>query len=269
MGGHHASAAVPAGVVVKAVAPLEHDGLGVSGVCGTRCRESTSHSRVEKNASAAALSKHDPTRPMDWRIPSLRHSAGERLRGVGRASVGVENDPLRLVVSPDRVLAAADRDGHRDRGAGQLRVPGAGRRGPQEPAGVQVDHGGQVQLPGRGRDLGDIADPALVDRARGEVPASIRSGNGAFDLSCLVNPLRRLIFRATTLAGASSRDRLLTDRPPLLAQVEHQPRRAVQPASASNPTFTARSMVSRRGPAWWTPVAMAVRGQPLVEPRDR
>jgi hypothetical protein len=25
------------------------------------CRDRTSHSRVEKNASAAALSKHDPT----------------------------------------------------------------------------------------------------------------------------------------------------------------------------------------------------------------
>jgi len=30
---------------------------------------------VEKNASAAALSKHDPTRPMDWRMSSRRHNA--------------------------------------------------------------------------------------------------------------------------------------------------------------------------------------------------
>ncbi len=33
-------------------------------------RDNTSHSRLEKNDAAAALSKHDPTRPMDWRIPS-------------------------------------------------------------------------------------------------------------------------------------------------------------------------------------------------------
>ena len=72
-GCHHASAAVPAGVVVEAVAPLEDDGLGLSGV-DDRCRDSTSHSREEKKASAAALSKQDPTRPMDWRMPILRHS---------------------------------------------------------------------------------------------------------------------------------------------------------------------------------------------------
>jgi hypothetical protein len=30
---------------------------------------------VEKNASAAALSKHDPTRPMHWRMSSRRHNA--------------------------------------------------------------------------------------------------------------------------------------------------------------------------------------------------
>lgn len=28
----------------------------------------------EKNASLAALSKHDPTRPIDCRIPNCRHS---------------------------------------------------------------------------------------------------------------------------------------------------------------------------------------------------
>ena len=37
-------------------------------------RERTSHSNDEKNASAAALSKHDPTRPIDCRIPIVRHS---------------------------------------------------------------------------------------------------------------------------------------------------------------------------------------------------
>ena len=39
-----------------------------------RCRDRTSHSCEENSASAAALSKHDPTRPTDWRTPSWRHS---------------------------------------------------------------------------------------------------------------------------------------------------------------------------------------------------
>jgi len=37
-------------------------------------RDRTSHSKLEKNASAAALSKHDPTRPIDWVILSRRQS---------------------------------------------------------------------------------------------------------------------------------------------------------------------------------------------------
>src|SRR5699024_9135328 len=37
-------------------------------------RDNTSHSSELKNASAAALSKHDPTRPIDWRIPSFPHN---------------------------------------------------------------------------------------------------------------------------------------------------------------------------------------------------
>src|SRR5699024_7277682 len=37
-------------------------------------RDNTSHSSELKNASAAALSKHDPTRPIDWRIPSFQHN---------------------------------------------------------------------------------------------------------------------------------------------------------------------------------------------------
>jgi hypothetical protein len=36
-------------------------------------RDRTSCSRVEKNASAAALSKHEPTLPIDWDTPSVRH----------------------------------------------------------------------------------------------------------------------------------------------------------------------------------------------------
>ena len=72
-GCHHASAAVPAGVVVEAVAPFEHEAWACR-VSRNVCRDSTSHSSEERNASAAALSKQDPTRPIDCRMPSLRLS---------------------------------------------------------------------------------------------------------------------------------------------------------------------------------------------------
>ncbi len=42
----------------------------VANVCLLR----TSHSSVEKNDSAAALSKHDPTRPIDCRIVNPAHN---------------------------------------------------------------------------------------------------------------------------------------------------------------------------------------------------
>jgi len=41
-------------------------------------RDNTSHSKEEKNASAAALSKHDPTRPIDCLIPIFWHSLVNR-----------------------------------------------------------------------------------------------------------------------------------------------------------------------------------------------
>jgi hypothetical protein len=65
---------VPALVVVEAVAPVDTTARAFA-VLSNSCRESTSHSRLEKNASAAALSKHEPTRPIDWRISSRRHRA--------------------------------------------------------------------------------------------------------------------------------------------------------------------------------------------------
>ena len=37
-------------------------------------RLNSSHSSVEENASAAALSKDDPARPIDWLIPQRWHA---------------------------------------------------------------------------------------------------------------------------------------------------------------------------------------------------
>ncbi|MDT4975234.1 MAG: hypothetical protein QOG98_992 [Pseudonocardiales bacterium] len=61
---------MPPSGVVELVAPHQQDRAGLDlrleGV-----RDRTSCSRVETNDSAAALSKHDLTRPIDCRMPSL------------------------------------------------------------------------------------------------------------------------------------------------------------------------------------------------------
>lgn len=47
-------------------APVDHNRLGLMRVVeGKVCRDRTSHSKELKNPSAAALSKHEPTRPID------------------------------------------------------------------------------------------------------------------------------------------------------------------------------------------------------------
>jgi hypothetical protein len=66
--------AVPTLSVVEIVARGRDDGASL-GLGSEVVPREPSCSRVEKNASLAALSKHDPTRPIDCRIPSRRHNA--------------------------------------------------------------------------------------------------------------------------------------------------------------------------------------------------
>jgi hypothetical protein len=68
-----------AGGAVAALVILEpsHHSITTAWACPVlvkSCRDETSPSRLEKNVSAAASSKHDPTRPIDWRIWSRRQS---------------------------------------------------------------------------------------------------------------------------------------------------------------------------------------------------
>ena len=79
------------------------------------CRDRTSCSRVEKNASAAALSKHEPTLPIDCDTPSFRHSCGETPCSVGRSAIGVK-------ITVNGGGSTAHRRGHLDRIAGQVGV---------------------------------------------------------------------------------------------------------------------------------------------------
>ena len=131
----------------------------------------------------------------------------------------MEDDPLGLHLPPDCFLPTPGGHRHPDRRTRQLRVGVPRRRRPEEAPGVQVDHGGQVQLPRRGGDLGDIAHPLRVRPGRGEVPAQqVRE-------RALRLVLPRQPAAASDLAGhqtlATHRlcDRLLTDPPPGLAQV--------------------------------------------------
>ena len=103
-------------------------------------RESTSCSSVEKNDSTAALSKHDPTRPMDCAMSRVVHSAVKSFDVYCRSSYN------RCERSP-RYHATAGGDGHRDGLTSQVSI-GVGAGGiPQQPPEVQVDHGREIQLP--------------------------------------------------------------------------------------------------------------------------
>ena len=63
---HQCSGAVSASVVVEVLAPGHHN-LACVGFGGEVVPGQDLVSRVEKNASAAALSKHEPTLPIDLR----------------------------------------------------------------------------------------------------------------------------------------------------------------------------------------------------------
>jgi hypothetical protein len=116
---------VPTAGVVETLAPGD-DSLAAWSRVVKWCRDSTSCSNVENNASAAALSKHDPTPPIDWRTPETLTQAGETWCGVSRSAIGVEYDAL------DHGAAAAHRGCDLDRVAREfgvwVRAGGAGAR---------------------------------------------------------------------------------------------------------------------------------------------
>ena len=96
-------------------------------------------------------------------------------------------------------------------------------RGTQEAAGVQVDYGRQVQLPGSRRDLSDITNPPAFRAVGGEV-ASEQVGERRFGL---VLPSQAVTAPDPAgdqpLTAHRGRDRLLADGPAVVAQVMDQP----------------------------------------------
>lgn len=214
-------------VVVEPVGPVDDDGPGLGpGVELVPGQDFPLQGREERLGGGVVEARADPAHRLA--DPEVGAEPGERGRRVGRAPVGVEDDAVGLVLAPDRLLAAASGDGHPDRRARQVSVGVGAGRGAEQPARVQVDHGGQVQLAlGRG-DLGDVADPLVVGRRRGEVAT-----HQVQELGCgpvLPGQAAAALDHAGHQALTAHRlgDRLLADPPSGLAQVLAQAGRSVQ-----------------------------------------
>jgi hypothetical protein len=116
--------------------------------------------------NASVLDPPDPTDAV-WVFPSQLLTVEVLQRPVESTLatlVRVEHHPRRGITGGDRVG---------QRVAGQLGAQMLGQGEADHPAGGDVDHGGQVQPALPGRDVGDVATPAGVDRGGvdGEVPA--------------------------------------------------------------------------------------------------
>ena len=71
--------------------------------------------------------------------PQLPAQLGERICGISTAAVGVEYDPLGLVVPPDRLAATTVSHRHLDRRARQLSIGVQAHSRPQQPAAIEVE----------------------------------------------------------------------------------------------------------------------------------
>ncbi|GAA0408499.1 hypothetical protein GCM10009541_59510 [Micromonospora gifhornensis] len=129
---------------------------------------------VEKVASATALSKHDPTRPIDWRTFQRAHARAKSAEQYSAAPVAVKDHPC-------DVTAAGDR-GHFQRGDDQAGVVAFAHGVAEDPSGVQVDDGGEVELALLRGDLRHVAAPGHVRRGRGELTLDQVRGGRPFAL---------------------------------------------------------------------------------------
>lgn len=68
-----AGGTVSALMIVEGVTPVDNDRLRLNGITETIAGQHFPLQRGEE-VFAAALSKHDPTLPIDWRIPNRRHN---------------------------------------------------------------------------------------------------------------------------------------------------------------------------------------------------
>jgi hypothetical protein len=176
--------------------------------------------------------------------------------GVFAALVGVHDDP------GDRVLAAADRDGHRQCGVGQFSVVVGVHREPDQAPRAHVQDRVEEQLALVGDDLGPVAVPLLIHRAGREItPDQVRRAPPCLALSGGV--LAQLLRPGHQVLLTHDRsDGLLTDPPARLAQIVGDPRRAVLAVPGGEDLPDRRAQLrTPRMPRRGIPVA------PLVEPR--
>src|SRR3954447_6220102 len=170
-----------------------------------------------------ALSSAEPTRPMDWLIPTRTAGGLERLGGVLAALIGMHDHPA------DGVLAAPDRDRHLQGRSGQVGVVMLTQTEPDDPPRAHVQHRVQVELALVGGNLGAVPVPLVVEPVCAEVPAdAVRCPPPA--------PTRTggLPAPATTSRGEPKlahqrRNGVLADPPALITQVRGDPRRPVGP----------------------------------------
>jgi hypothetical protein len=151
-------------------------GVRAVALVGKDSRARNSNSRVECQASMAALSSAEPACPWTGECPAGGRLT-EGLCGVLAALVGVQDHP--------GDLAAAHRHRHREGAGGQLGVVVLGQGEPDHPPGEDVQHRGQMQPALPGFDLGSVTEPlsGWVDRLRtagapGPVPATGRRRAG-------------------------------------------------------------------------------------------
>jgi hypothetical protein len=176
----------------------------------------SSHCSVENQLSAAASSKHDPARPIDWLIPNVAQARSNTVAVYSPgATVGVEDG------AGD--VTAAHGDGHHQRGGGEPGVVMLRQCEPDDPLGGQILDRGEVELGFVGGYLGQISAPLDVDRRRREVTFDqVRSRWGS-----LVGPGQPATATPRrpcheTLAGHRRLDTLLRHPPTCLEQVgEH------------------------------------------------
>src|SRR3954454_11099751 len=104
----------------------------------------------------AALSRAEPTRPIDWVMPIRSHAVRNVPAVYSTALVAVEDH------AADRLPATAHRDRHGQRVVGELGIVVLAEGEPEDAPRTHVQHRGQEQLALVGDDLGAIAVPLAI-----------------------------------------------------------------------------------------------------------
>ena len=95
-------------VIVEGVTPVNDHSLRMDGITEPVAGQYFPFHRGEERFRGDIIEAR-PAPAHRLPDPQLAAQPGERIRGIGAAAVGVEDDPLRLLIPPDRLAAAAVR----------------------------------------------------------------------------------------------------------------------------------------------------------------